>query len=383
MENKTRILFVNDEMEMGGVAKVLNNLMANLPQDLFEIDCFIIHKRGDLLNEIPEHVTVYEGSSFFDTVDESLKNLIKTKNIKGILRKCRLLFYMKTGLIKKKIQKERAFLDKRPYDVEVAAKEGFCTIFTAFGKSIKKINWVLTDYSVCNYSSRHMSLLKEALSHIDYNIADSKSALKGYEKVFGIQNGIVIHNLMAIEHIQKQLTQPITLEEGLKVVTVARFHPQKSIERLIKAHVYALSRGIRHHLYLIGDGEQRELLKELVNTLKVSDTVYFMGIMQEPYQVVHQCDLFVLSSLFEGFATVVNESLIATTPVLATRVAGIDEQITHSDYGFIVENNQESLNEGYVKALSNPERLKEMKQSLKSYQYPNDAILRQFIEVFL
>jgi len=36
MTSKKRILFVNDEMEMGGVARVLNTLMANLPEDKYK-----------------------------------------------------------------------------------------------------------------------------------------------------------------------------------------------------------------------------------------------------------------------------------------------------------------------------------------------------------
>ena len=45
-EQKKRILFVNDEMRMGGVARVLNTLMASLPADRYEIDLLILHKRG-------------------------------------------------------------------------------------------------------------------------------------------------------------------------------------------------------------------------------------------------------------------------------------------------------------------------------------------------
>ena len=54
MTDKIKILFVNDEMRMGGVARVLNTLMAALPKDRYEIDLLILHKEGMLLEEIPE-----------------------------------------------------------------------------------------------------------------------------------------------------------------------------------------------------------------------------------------------------------------------------------------------------------------------------------------
>ncbi len=381
MTNKKRILFVNDEMEMGGVARVLNTLMANLPEELYEIDCLILHKTGLLLNEIPKNVKIHEGSSFFASVDRPLIEIIKSFDVKAIFNKLRLIFYMKTGLIKNRIIKERKKIDSIPYDVEVAAKEGFCTIFTAFGKSKKKINWVLTDYSVCNYSKRHMKLVKNALQYIDLNIADSIQAIDAYKKVFDVESGISIHNLMDVDKVLKDIDSECPIDiNGLNIVSVARFHPQKSIDRLILAHKYVLDKGIYHNLYLIGGGEKELELKKLVSDLGLN-TVHFLGYMKNPYGIVNKCDLFVLSSLYEGFATVVNESLIAQTPVLSTKVGGVDEQITNDDYGWIVENSQNALNEGLFNALSDASKLKAMKSKLKEYEYPNKAILKQFIEV--
>ncbi len=385
MADKKRILFVNDEMRMGGVARVLNTLMSQLDTEKYEIDCLILHKRGMLLEEIPSYVRVLEGTSFFNAVDENLWDLVKRCNITGLLSKLRLVFYMKTGLIKNKIISERKKIIKEPYDVEVAAKEGFCTIFTGFGNSKRKVNWVLTDYSVCNYSKRHMSLVKEALQYIDLNIADSTQALEAYEKVFGIDpnKGKSIHNLMNVEKVERNIADAseTSIEtSGLNVIAVARFHPQKSLERLLYAHKHALDRGINHNLYLIGGGETEPQLREIVKENNLTK-VMFLGYKINPYADIAASDLFVLSSLYEGFATIVNESLIAGTPVLSTRVGGITEQITKPEYGWIVENNQQALNAGYYEALKDATRLKNMKDKLKEYHYPNEKILQEFMEV--
>ena len=104
--------------------------------------------------------------------------------------------------------------------------------------------------------------------------------------------------------------------------------------------------------------------------------------MTNPYGLINECDLFVLPSLYEGFATVVNESLIAGTPVLSTKVSGIDEQIINPSLVWIVENNQEALNEGLYNALNDYETLQTMKKEIQDYHYPNEKILSEFIEVF-
>ena len=242
--DKRRILFVNDEMEMGGVARVLNTLMKNLDQQVYQIDLLVLHKTGTLLQDIPEGVRVIEGTSFFNAVDSPLKELLKKGDLPHLFSKLRLLLYMKTGLIRSKILKERKKMLSGVYDVEMAAKEGFCTIFTAYGNSKRKVNWVLTDYSVCNYSANHMRLVKSALQKIDLNIADSAEATEAYKKVFGIQNVITIHNLMNTEKVEKGKVKTEDQAEidpsKLNLISVIRFHPQKAADRLLLAHKYVL-----------------------------------------------------------------------------------------------------------------------------------------------
>ncbi len=383
MTDKKKILFVNDEMRMGGVARVLNTLMASLPKDKYEVDLLILHKQGMLLDEIPEGINIIEGTTFFRPVDESLDALVKGFHVFETFRKLRLLFFMKTGLIKGKIKRERKKILTKKYDVEVAAKEGFCTIFTAYGDSSRKINWVLTDYSVCNYSKNHMGLVKDALRYIDLNIADSNQALIAYETVFRVQNGIAIHNLMDTSNLEKGLLETHTNIENkdtINLIDVARLHPQKGIDRLIKASSKIYNEGYKHDLYLVGGGELEDELKELASSLHANH-IHFLGFQKNPYRDIAECDLFVLSSLYEGFATIINESLIVGTPVLTTRVSGCEEQITRSDYGWIVENSDEALVEGLRMALKDTKKLKEMKQKLANYRYDNEGILKEFMDV--
>ena len=381
---KRKILFVNDEMEMGGVARVLNTLMKNLDQQVYQIDLLVLHKTGTLLQDVPDGVHIIEGTPFFNAVDSPLKELLKKRDLSHLFSKLRLLLYMKTGLIRKKILKERKKMLSETYDVEMAAKEGFCTIFTAYGNSQRKVNWVLTDYSVCNYSANHMRLVKSALQRIDLNIADSAEATEAYKKVFGIKNVMTIHNLMNTEKVEKGMEMMDDLADidptQINIISVIRFHPQKAADRLLLAHQYVINQGIDHELYLIGGGEQEEMLLKMQKELKLTH-VHFLGFKTNPYADIRACDLFVLPSLYEGFATVINESFIAGTPVLSTEVAGVHEQITAPHYGWIVENSQEGFNQGLLKALNSKEELQKMKQQLQEYHYPNDEIIRKFTEV--
>ncbi|MBQ1448182.1 MAG: glycosyltransferase, partial [Erysipelotrichaceae bacterium] len=184
MSTKKKILFVNDEMVMGGVARVLNNLLKEMDKDKYEIDLLILHKHGELLKEIPEGVNVLEGTPFFRTVDIPLKQC----NLSNIFPWLRQRLLMRFNLIENRIRKERKKILNKQYDVEFAAKEGFCTIFVGCGDTPIKLNWVLTDYKEENFSKNHMGLVKKMLERIDLNIACSDTVNNSYREVFGVDN---------------------------------------------------------------------------------------------------------------------------------------------------------------------------------------------------
>lgn len=375
---KKKILFVNDEMTMGGVARILNTFLRQIDRNKYDIDVLILHKRGELLDEIPSDINVIGGTSFFNTIDIPLSSC----NIFNIFSKLRLLFYMKTGLIKNKIVKERKKILNKQYDIEFSAKEGFCTIFTAYGDNKKKLNWVQVDYKESNYSSNHMGLVKDALGHIDMNIACSNNVMNSYKEIFGVERICVVHNLMDDKRIYDlSLASPtiIPKEDKINLICVARFHHQKGLDRLIKAYAKVKD---YYNLVIIGDGELKDELYKLAKDLNVFDDIEWLGMRSNPYCDVRVSDLFVLPSLYEGYPTITIESLISDTPVLALEVAGVKEQIIKDEYGWVIDNNLESLINKLEELKDKKQLLLEYKQKLLDYKYDNQSILNQYYNLF-
>ena len=76
-----KILFVVDERQMGGVSVLLDDILKRINLKKFNVDVMVLHNNGDYLDDLPEGVDVIYGSPFFEVVDLSLKEVIKTKNI--------------------------------------------------------------------------------------------------------------------------------------------------------------------------------------------------------------------------------------------------------------------------------------------------------------
>lgn len=71
-----------------------------------------------------------------------------------------------------------------------------------------------------------------------------------------------------------------------------------------------------------------------------------------------KCDLFVCSSLSEGFSTAATEALIVGTPVCTVEVSGMKEMLgKNNEYGVVTENSEEALYKGIKYLLENPETL--------------------------
>lgn len=376
--SKTKLLFVNDEMTMGGVARILNNLLVRLDPQTYDIDLLVLHPHGELMKEIPSHIHLLPSRPFFKGVDVSLKQALLSFNVNAIFSKLRILFYMKTGLIHSKLRSERKKLHLKTYDVEFSAKEGFCTLFVSVGDAHRRLNWVQVDYGQMNYSKNHMPLMIKTLQNIDMNIACSKEVEASYRTLFKTQKIHVIHNFIDDLNIKKLASEECDYSNdpsSIHFITVARFHPQKSVDRLINAFSQVHQKHPNTKLILIGDGHLRTSLETQVKELHLESSVAFLGMRQNPYPYIKAADVFVMSSLYEGYPTITIESFISGTPVLTTKVSGVEEQIIQDKNGWIVENSIEGLVKQMNQLMEHPHLIQKAKDALVNYQYPNDILL--------
>lgn len=78
----------------------------------------------------------------------------------------------------------------------------------------------------------------------------------------------------------------------------------------------------------------------------------FLGFQNNPYAFLKKADLFICSSISEGYSTAVTEAVILGLPVLTTDCAGMNEILDDGKYGMIVPNSEQALEDGLRKILS-------------------------------
>ena len=134
-----------------------------------------------------------------------------------------------------------------------------------------------------------------------------------------IPNGIVVGRFM--DACPADL--PPVGEGMVRAVFVGRLDPLKDHRTLLRA----LTLAPRISLLLLGDGPLRRRVEDLAHELNVVSRVTFMGFRNDVPQILKACDIYVHSSISEGFGIAACEAMAAGLPVIATDIPGLAQLV--------------------------------------------------------
>jgi glycosyltransferase involved in cell wall biosynthesis len=199
------------------------------------------------------------------------------------------------------------------------------------------------------------------------------------EKLVTIYNGIPDSRLEPARQINRQeLLDELQIgKDSFLCVFVGRLAPQKGLKCLMEAMamVKGKMQSPKAHLAVIGEGELERSLRDQVQRLDLSDRVHFLGFQSACMRWTGQCDLFVLSSLWEGHSITLLEAMGVGRPIVATGIKGNRETITHNIDGLLVPPaNAEALARAIMQLAANPA------QTARLGQAAEETFNRRFTE---
>ena len=151
----------------------------------------------------------------------------------------------------------------------------------------------------------------------------------------------VINNPAATGSIPLGVTQAMRAQLwgsdcDFHILSVGRLSPEKDHVTLIRAFGL-LAKSHNAKLVILGEGPLRPDLESLVTEMKLKESVFLPGFVIDPYPWFGSADLFVLSSLREGFGNVLVEALECGVPIVSTNCpGGPSEILANGQFGKLV-----------------------------------------------
>lgn len=352
--NKNKISFFIPSLRGGGAERVFVNLANEFANNGFDVDLVLSQKEGPYLINVSKKVRIVD---------------LKSKRV--LFSLIPLIFYLRK--------------EKPSYLFSTLTHANIVAIIA---KKISMVDLKLIIRQEIYFSSIPSRKLK-LIAQFFYKKANSIIALSkdmADDLINNIdidKNNIVVINNPVIKKLKEEFSDNINHpffenKENKIILGIGRLSDQKDFYSLIKAFDQ-IRKNNNIKLIILGDGEERKNLEELIKILNLEDHVDMPGFVDNPYRYMSNANLFVLSSKYEGFPNVLIEAMACGLPVVSTDcLSGPREILDSGKYGTLVP-------VGDVDALAKAieEALKKPTESRKLIERSNDFDIKKIFNEYL
>ena len=338
-EGKKVILFTLPDFRGGGAERVFLNLIKNISRDIFEIHVSVGKFQGEYYSYLPDDIYLYELGSIksLNSIYAMLKLIWR---IKPDVVLSTLGYVVTASLVSILSPKNTIFVSR------------FGNTISSFFQEVKRNNRL--KYYLQYIANKLVIYLSDIIVVQSNHMLDDVSKTLSLKEKF-MKKIIKINNPISVDSINlnaKTKAIPGNLEKifnnNFVFISVGRLDYQKNYESLIKAFKAVNELNHNSRLVILGEGNYRDTLEELIVELDIVDFVSLLGFVDSPEPIVSHSDFFVSSSFYEGVSNALLESLALGVPAIATDCpSGIGEIIINGENGYLV-----SMKGDIVKNLS-------------------------------
>lgn len=359
-----KVLFVLDDLGGGGAERVFVNIANGFAANKIEVEFLVGIKKGVYINLLNRSIPLMEVGG------TSLKHYLKAF--------------------------PKIFREKK-YTHIFTASHYISTAAIVVKKLTKVPAQIYLTHHYAHPQARGLKHLKGdtilRLIHFlftpaaDKIIAVSKGSLQWLRKFsyHRLRQGSHIYNPVFDETIfalaAEAVAFPVSVNDMMVLLSVGRLAEQKDHLTLIKAfQIFKQTHG-NAVLFILGTGPLQSMLQNYIQQQQLTGSVFLIGFEANPYKWMARCDVFVLSSIFEGFGNVLVEAMALGKTVVSTDCpSGPAEILNNGQLGYLCPvGNPAALSDAIAKAIASPIDKELVQQS--SRQYTIEAIVKKYIDI--
>lgn len=394
---KRQILFIINNLNCGGAEKALISLLETIDYSKYDVDLFLFKHEGIFMAQVPIKVNLLdevENYKYFDmSIKVAIKDLIKLGKIDIAFSRILSGYIFKTQKCGSRVeQKNWRYVSKifppirKNYDVAIGYLEKGPVYFCVDKVNAKKkIGWIHNDYE-------KLGMVKEIdnkyFKKLDYIFTVSEECLQVLNKIFPQfkEKFKLMHNIVSEETINKLALKEINdieiYKDDINIISVGRLNYQKAFELSIEACDILIRKGYRIKWMIVGEGEERQNLQKLIDSLNISDNFKLIGIRENPYPYVKNSDIYVQSSKFEGKSIAIDEAKILLKPIVITNFSTAKDQIENGINGLISNMDSNSLANEIERLLIDIDLRNVLIKNLANESLGNEKEIEKLLEVF-
>lgn len=292
------IAIIIQKLQGGGAERAAANLSRELSEH-FEVK-LIVFDASDRVYEYGGELidlSIAPNKTLIGKIINIIKRVYKVKKIKKKYKiDCSISFMEGANIVN---------VFSRYKDKVIISERNLISFFesTLFSKSKVKLTAYLSDKIVSLSEVVRMDLIE------NFNIAA--------DKIVTIYNSCYKERLLGTSEKTQEIVESIDKDKKY-IVTAGRLTYQKAQWHLIKAFKIVNENIPNSRLLILGEGELKKDLLELVNSLGLNDSIEFLGYVKNPHRIIEKCDIFAFSSIVEGLGNVLLEALAFDKVIIST-----------------------------------------------------------------
>lgn len=386
---KKKVLFYNGSLRMGGIERVLVEVLQNLDRSSLDIDLVIedgIRSLNVFEKDIPKDIKL----CYLKPEEIIKKTDFYRQNRKNLFYKIMYNLMMAyEGYVKKENLKK--IVKDKHYDVVIDFDMGLSKQIDLINAK-KKIAWVHSSIEKWYVKDSRIKRLGERLKKYDKIVTICDAMKESTEKLYPfLKNKIIrIYNPFNFERIIEHSKEKV--DKNLKeyyekdfIVSVMRLtENSKDFNTLISGFKLAKEKGIKEKLYILGDGSDREKIEEKIKKEGMEREIILLGNVKNPYPWIKKAKILVHSSRFEGLPTVLLEGLILDKIVISSDCpTGPREILENGEIGYLYSvGDYRKLGELIVENLENSDINLDLIRE-RILKYSKDVVIKEYEKIIL
>ena len=176
--------------------------------------------------------------------------------------------------------------------------------------------------------------------------------------------------------------------EPYQLVCIGRLAAHKNIQVAIKAIKIVKKSFPKVSLIIIGDGEYKKNLQQLVDELDLQDNVVFKDQTSEGEKIklLASSQALLFPSLIEGFGIVILEAFMQKKPVLVSNLSPMTDIVEHEKTGLIVPINDEKTWAKFIESVlrdpRNAQNMGEVGRKVFEERYGDENMTRKMTQIY-